>query len=604
MKPRLITGTSWLQLLFGLVVAGLVWWVSGKNGSVALVIVIAIGYLGVLRYGTAPLAQYIARSGYSIRWKFELAIVAISLVFLSVGLISFASMDFMHRELHDIQEIDAGQPGAMMRAVEELEDTHHGALFSLTPYLGALGVLAGAALGSAMAWSVIVPVRRMEEAMSRIDAGDFSQLIEVENADEIGQRAVRINQTTESLARLQEATQAESRGARLIQNTLLPKEVPVLDGWKLAAHYRPARAVGGDFYDFLHLADGRLGIVMGDVTDKGVPAALVMATTRTILRSVAEGSDSPAEVLSRVNDQLCPDIPANMFVTCIYSVLDTVSGQITYANAGHGLPYCRLEGKFRELRATGMPLGMVPGMTYEEKQTILAHGESVLFHSDGLVEAHNPQREMFGFPRLKSLVASHPEGEDLISRLLEELSDFAGPDWDQEDDVTLVSLQRAAVDASYPEVAAHSKGDRRTLSEFELRSEPGNERGAMERVAESLQDVDLSQPRVDRLKTAVAEAAMNAMEHGNGYRAELPVAIQVSASDSAVAVRITDRGGGQSTPDAETPDLEAKLAGEQMPRGWGVYLIKNMVDEMQVSDDGSRHTVELIMYLGGAGDGS
>ena len=604
MKPRLITGTSWLQLLFGLVVAGLIWWVSGKNGSVALVIVIAIGYLGVLRYGTAPLAQYIARSGYSIRWKFELAIVAISLVFLSVGLISFASMDFMHDELHDIQEIDAGQPGAMMRAVEELEDTHHGALFSLTPYLGALGVLAGAALGSAMAWSVIAPVRRMEEAMSRIDAGDFSQPIEVENADEIGQLAVRINQTAESLARLQEATLAESRGARLIQNTLLPKEAPVLDGWKLAAHYRPARAVGGDFYDFLHLADGRLGIVMGDVTDKGVPAALVMATTRTILRSVAEGFDSPAEVLARVNDQLCPDIPANMFVTCIYGVLDPVSGQITYANAGHGLPYCRCDGEFRELRATGMPLGMIPNLAYEEKQTVLAPGESVLFHSDGLVEAHNPQREMFGFPRLKSLVASHPGGEGLITRLLAELSDFASPDWDQEDDVTLVTLQRADLDASYPEAESQGKGDREILAEFELSSEPGNERGAMERVAGSLRDVDLSEPRVERLKTAVSEATMNAMEHGNGYRAELPVAIQVSASDSAVAVRITDDGGGQPIPDAETPDLEAKLTGEQMPRGWGVYLIKNMVDEMQVSDDGSRHTVELIMYLGGAGDGS
>jgi serine phosphatase RsbU (regulator of sigma subunit) len=118
----------------------------------------------------------------------------------------------------------------------------------------------------------------------------------------------------------------ELRAARVIQQQLLPKEMPSLPGWRIAAYYRPAREVGGDFYDFLKLPDGQIAIVTGDVTDKGIPAALVMATTHTILRGDAPGLLSPGEVLERANDRLYPDIPANMFVTCLYAVLDPKTG--------------------------------------------------------------------------------------------------------------------------------------------------------------------------------------------------------------------------------------------------------------------------------------
>lgn len=127
-------------------------------------------------------------------------------------------------------------------------------------------------------------------------------------------------------AQEKERMEQELKVARLIQHTLLPKSLPELRGYRVAAHYRPAREVGGDFYDFLYLDDGRLGLVVGDVTDKGVPAALVMATTRTLLRAAAQRFDRPGEVLERVNSVLHPDIPPNMFVTCLYAVLDPDSG--------------------------------------------------------------------------------------------------------------------------------------------------------------------------------------------------------------------------------------------------------------------------------------
>jgi len=244
--------------------------------------------------------------------------------------------------------------------------------------------------------------------------------------------------------RERERVEQELRVARDIQRASLPKEVPALEGWSFTPYYRPAREVGGDFYDFFELKDGRLGIVVGDATSKGVPAALVMASARSMLRAVARNSDSPGEVLGRVNDSLVADIPQNMFVTCFYAILEPESGHLIYANAGHDTPYLRRRsGDAEELRATGMPLGLMPGMDYEEKEGLLTPGEGVLFYSDGLVEAHDPEGEMFGFPRLRALVGEHGEELSLGELLLKELRRFTGEGWEQEDDITLLTLQRS-----------------------------------------------------------------------------------------------------------------------------------------------------------------
>jgi serine phosphatase RsbU (regulator of sigma subunit)/predicted ester cyclase len=245
-------------------------------------------------------------------------------------------------------------------------------------------------------------------------------------------------------ARERERIEQELRTAREIQQALLPKATPKLDGWQLAAYYRPARQVGGDFYDFVELPNGLLGMVVGDATGHGMPAALLMATTRGMLRAVAQSLDSPGEVLARVNDAIYPETPPNMFVTCFYAILDPADGRLLYANAGHDLPYLRRDGQSSsDLWARGMPLGLMPRMSYEENESSLERGESILFYSDGLVEAHNPHREMFGFPRLRVLVDEYgSDGGSLVERLLNELSGFVGADADQEDDITLVVLQR------------------------------------------------------------------------------------------------------------------------------------------------------------------
>jgi serine phosphatase RsbU (regulator of sigma subunit) len=248
-------------------------------------------------------------------------------------------------------------------------------------------------------------------------------------------------------ARRSERLEQELRVAGIVQQTLLPKDLPALPGWELAAHWQPAREMSGDFYDFLPLPDGRLGLVIGDVTGKGVPAALVMATTRSILRAATVRSALPGEMLEQANNLLCPDIPPNMFATCLYMILDPATGCLQYANAGHNLPVLQTGQGMVELRATGMPLGLMLGMRYEQKEVQLTPGSRLLMYSDGLVEAHNPKGEMFSIPRLLELMAeemkvhnSSSGGVALIELLETSLGDFTGPGWEQEDDVTLVTL--------------------------------------------------------------------------------------------------------------------------------------------------------------------
>jgi serine phosphatase RsbU (regulator of sigma subunit)/anti-sigma regulatory factor (Ser/Thr protein kinase) len=414
--------------------------------------------------------------------------------------------------------------------------------------------------------------------------------------------AVRVAQLVreqESEVRARERLEQELRVAQLIQQQFLPKRLPELPGWQFAAYYHAAREVGGDFYDFIDLPDGKVALVIGDVTGHGVPAALVMATTRSILRSDAPRLVSPGAVLARANALLHGDIPPNMFVTCLYAVLEPATGRLVYANAGHDLPYVKGDRGVRELRATGMPLGLMGDMSYEEEETVLDAGEGLLLHSDGLAEAHDPGRNMFGFPRMRDLVGRFVAGQPLIDELLNDLGRFTGSGWEQEDDITLVTLERRA---SRSAGRSSGQGKEQVLASFDVPSEPGNERLAIDGVAEAIAGLGLPEARLERLKTAVGEATMNAIEHGNRNRPELLVAVNVVADEAGLRVRITDQGGERPFPEVETPDLEAKLAGLQTPRGWGLFLIQNMVDELHTAADEHHHTIELVMHLKEAPD--
>jgi serine phosphatase RsbU (regulator of sigma subunit)/anti-sigma regulatory factor (Ser/Thr protein kinase) len=397
----------------------------------------------------------------------------------------------------------------------------------------------------------------------------------------------------------------ELQVARLIQETLLPKEIPSLPDWSLDVHWQPAREVGGDFYDFIHLPGNRLGVLVADVTDKGIPAAMVMATSRSLLREAAERLIEPGEVLAYANDVLHSEIPPKMFVTCLYLVLNPESGEILFSNAGHNPPYLHSQGRVSELIATGMPLGLMPGMDYEQHQATIKSGETLMLSSDGLVEAHNPDYDMFGFPRVQELVRNYSGGEGLIAHLMQNLQTFVGKAYEQEDDITILTIERfevldSDVDTNYS-IFENSEGTQ-VLVEFAIASEPGSERRVAEQVLEVIAPLNLPEERYERLGTAVAEAAMNAMEHGNSFDPEKNVEINVFADEHQVTISITDQGGSSSIPKTTQPDLEAKLDGDQPTRGWGMFLIKNMVDEMNIIQTEDRHTIELLMRYGEGGE--
>jgi serine phosphatase RsbU (regulator of sigma subunit)/anti-sigma regulatory factor (Ser/Thr protein kinase)/putative methionine-R-sulfoxide reductase with GAF domain len=233
--------------------------------------------------------------------------------------------------------------------------------------------------------------------------------------------------------------------ARQIQRTFLPEHLPELKGWSLAATWETARQVGGDFYDVFELPGGRLGLLIADVSDKGIPAALFMALTRTLVRAVVYDTPSPAEVMKRVNALIVPDNQQGMFVTAVYGVLSLESGQFRYANAGHNPPIWMGQGAsgIHQLRRTGAALGIIEDMPMNEDTLQLAPGDSLLFYTDGLTESFSAADETFGEERLLAML---PEILDMDARLLldrieKAVRKFRGT-VPAADDMTLLGLKR------------------------------------------------------------------------------------------------------------------------------------------------------------------
>jgi len=328
-------------------------------------------------------------------------------------------------------------------------------------FLGEMGLFdpdgqrsASARTHTAVEWAEITP-QTFEDLLHRQPAITFRLLREMNlrwrrsEAGTIRDLQIKNLALTRAYQELQQAQaeliekeklEHELELAHVIQASLLPKQIPPLAGWQLAAHWQPARAVSGDFYDFLPYPDGRLGMLIADVTGKGMLAALVMAVTVSVLRSVVGPETSPGAILERANQLLCAVMPTYMFVTCLYALLDPANSSVRFANAGHCLPFKVATGGVEEPRATGMPLGLLPGMGYNETEVALEPGSGLLMYTDGMVEAHNPQGEMFGVPRLKAYLEGMQLSPQVGDELLGLLADFTGEGCEQEDDVTFVVL--------------------------------------------------------------------------------------------------------------------------------------------------------------------
>lgn len=249
---------------------------------------------------------------------------------------------------------------------------------------------------------------------------------------------------------IQERMAREMQLAREIQQAFLPQSVPELDGWDLRVFWRTAREVGGDFYDFFQLPDGRMGLVIADVADKGMPAALFMTLVRTLVRATALQLSRPEQVLERVNDLLVPDAPQGMFVTLTYAVLNLETGELDYANAGHNPPLLlrNLNCNLEPFQRTGMALGVLEGNQIEGRSIRLETNDFVIMYTDGVTEAFSPQGEIFGEKRLFDTILEvvNSDSEQMIdAQTVLERIDWAVSDFVDEanvsDDLTLVILK-------------------------------------------------------------------------------------------------------------------------------------------------------------------
>ena len=241
------------------------------------------------------------------------------------------------------------------------------------------------------------------------------------------------------------ALQNELDVASKIQQSILPTESPQTNAYQVSANMEPARNVGGDFFDILRLENGRIGLAVADVSDKGVPAALFMMSSRTLLKGAAIGKSAPGEVLQEVNNLLTEDNESAMFVTVLYAVYDSSSGKITYASGGHNAPLIvRADGSSDLLPLTGgIALGLAPDLEYGQTAVTLEPGDIVILYTDGVTEAMNADGEEFGIDPLRKIFAESPpkSAEEANMTVFEAVSAFAG-ETPQSDDITCLTLRR------------------------------------------------------------------------------------------------------------------------------------------------------------------
>jgi serine phosphatase RsbU (regulator of sigma subunit) len=281
---------------------------------------------------------------------------------------------------------------------------------------------------------------------NRIQAGIFTQddleLLEaIAGSAAIAIENARLYQVAVEKGRMERELQMAYR----VQSSLIPEETPQVTGWEFATHWQPAREVAGDYYDFIAGHHGQLGLVIADVTDKGMPAALFMALTRSIVRACLDQVSSPAEGLTKANRFICADSTSDMPVTLFYGLLDSQQGELTYVNAGHNPPihFRAAQGEFVKLTRTGMFLGFDDEATYEQRLQVIKPGDFIVFYTDGVTDAINAEDQLFGQERFEGLLADHrtASAAAILGIIKDAIKDFTGGIAPY-DDITLLVAKR------------------------------------------------------------------------------------------------------------------------------------------------------------------
>jgi serine phosphatase RsbU (regulator of sigma subunit)/anti-sigma regulatory factor (Ser/Thr protein kinase) len=413
--------------------------------------------------------------------------------------------------------------------------------------------------------------------------------------------------------------------ARSIQSSLQPEVPPEFEDLEIAFEWLPARQVSGDFLQIVPLVDNQIALFVGDVSGKGMPAAMIMAVITTALRDEVNRFRNPGELLSRLNTRLFERLKQNNMNSALLAALyNPTSNTFSIANAGMGLPYLREDNGWSDVAIGGYPLGSSDNATYGMKTAAFGEGAYMVLYSDGIVEAQNSRGEFFGFERLEALLNELPDdlsARDALERILAAVREHLGRETPQ-DDITVMVIRSLYTEPEPTgltldlDFGFDEELDERTWQEKYMSRQGANEqregyqmprenvevflpstlgyekvaRDAAEAIA---REMGFSDDRIDDLKTAVAEACMNAIEHGNLEDRSTSVTVLLSAAADSLEVRVEDRGR------QIIPNPLPAPGGEDKSRGWGMFFIQNLMDEVEITElpEGG-NLVKMTIYLG------
>lgn len=412
-----------------------------------------------------------------------------------------------------------------------------------------------------------------------------TQLALKHNMDELQAAYAVIN-------RQKERMQQELNVGRDIQLSMVPDTFPAFpdrDEFDIHGLLKPAREIGGDFYDYFFVERNKLCICVGDVSGKGVPAALFMAVAKTMIKSTSADDHSPASIITRVNDEISQDNPSCMFITLFLGILDTETGELQYTNGGHPYPYLKhADGSVSTLEHLHGPVvGAMDGMAYGEDTVKLAKGDQLLIFTDGITEAMDLSDQLYGEQRVIDLFESEAKGspESLVASSLASVESFAG-EAEQADDITILAIEYLV--------------EPKTAEGELLNVTVSNQLAEIDRVNDLFNDFaercDIPMPVSLKVNMVFDELLANVISYAYSDEEAHNIDISISFDNGQLAINITDDGVPFNPFTREDPDTSLSLEDRDIG-GLGIHLVKNAMDETLYQRRNNKNTVTLIKNL-------
>ncbi len=455
--------------------------------------------------------------------------------------------------------------------------------------LGILGFLVLFAIIVVISGSITKPLRILASKTRDIARGDLDfELTPVRSGDEVGRLAAAFIYMREALKRYikdltdttakKERMESELNIAHNIQMSIVPKTFPAFPDnteFDIYAVLDPAREVGGDFYDFFFIDDDHLFFALGDVSSKGVPAALFMAVVKTLLKATAMETGDPDEIMEKVNKEAAKNTSA-MFVTIFCGVLNIRTGEICYANAGHNPPLIIRKGEGVEfLRPDGgIAVGAFDGAVYKKEEIILGPEDTIYIYSDGITEAFNGKQEMFSEERLREHVTAHRQDDirELVDSTLRSVRSFAAGE-PQSDDITVMALRFFHAGKK----REGSVGKARTLT---LKNDRSEVQKLSHAVNEFGKENELSGRIINQVNMAIEEIVINIIAYGYRDKKEHRIDVHMRVEDDDLLLMIEDDGRPFDPTVVPTPDINKPIE-EREIGGLGVHLVRSLMEELE-----------------------